>query len=277
MPLFDECCVLIPASTLEDFPSDLSDSDARSLLAAWTILWHPSLLAECGQLPVWCRADSPPETLENRLLAVPTPSQSRLPDGIVTRAESCPSCHWISGESRSEMLAQLPLEKLPSVPAKPLLCGSRSIGIEDFFAMGYAVLQIQVMTRRLRYTSNLDEVHLQNCVVAAAQAFVAGDADQASNSLHDVFDCLAEERDHYFSSDPHLIDLILTSRSTIDRVLESVASLSASTGITPPPTPSIETNPPDSATHEVPSPEQDEKTELVEKPEEKPEEKQGAE
>ena len=61
MPVFDECCVLIPVSTLEDFPSDLSDYDARSLLAAWTVLWNPHLLAQTEQIPTWYRADSPPE------------------------------------------------------------------------------------------------------------------------------------------------------------------------------------------------------------------------
>lgn len=223
MSLFDECCVLIPVSTLEDFPSELSDVDARSLLAAWTILWHPSLLAETGQLPVWCRADSPPNVVDRRLISVPLPSLSRLPDGYRQRAADCPSCVWLSGSSREELLQQLPLANLRQGPAGGLGAGSRMIQVADFFAAGYAVLQIQVMTRRLRYTSNLDEVHLQGRVVAAAQAFVDGKGAEACEALHDVFDCLAEERDHYFSSDPHLIDLILTSRSTIDRLLEFTA------------------------------------------------------
>ena len=37
--------------------------------------------------------------------------------------------------------------------------------------------------------------------------------------MHDVFDCLAEERDHYFSSDPHLIDLTLATGTTVDSLL----------------------------------------------------------
>ena len=133
MPLFDECCVLIPASTLEDFPSDLSDCDARSLLAAWTILWHPSLLAECGQLPAWYRADSPPESIDQRLIAVPQPSLTRLPGGFASRAEKSPTCTWVSGASRAEMLAQLPLDKLPAAPSQGITCGGRTIGVGDFF------------------------------------------------------------------------------------------------------------------------------------------------
>ena len=81
------------------------------------------------------------------------------------------------------------------------------------------------MTRRLRYTSNLDEVHLQNQAVAAANAFVEGDADRAIAALHDVFDLLAQERDHYFSSsDAHLIDLTLCDPTTATTLLDSLAA-----------------------------------------------------
>ena len=224
MPVFDECCVLIPASTLEDFPSDLSDYDARSLLAAWTVLWHPRLLAQTEQIPIWHRADAPPEPIGQRLFTVPNPSLNMLPDGYQLRAQQTEEACWVTGDSRDEMLGKLNLESCP-----PLSDGSRTVTEQDFFAAAYASLQIQVMTRRLRYTSNLDEIHLQNRLVAAAQAFVEGKADDAIAALHDVFDCLAEERDHYFSSDPHLVDLVLTSESTLESLLELVSRTAAGT------------------------------------------------
>lgn len=242
MPRFDECCVLIPASTLEDFPSNLSDYDARSLLASWSVLWHPRLLAETEQLPVWYRADAPPEPIGKRLFAVPHPSLSQLPDNYAARAEGSEESTWLTGDSRQDMLESLALEPCqpltypgetssqteasdgdktdPNAPAS----GARTIDERDFFAAAYASLQVQVMTRRLRYTSNLDEIHLQNRVVAAAKAFLAGEATEAIEALHDVFDCLAEERDHYFSSDPHLVDLTLTSTSTLETLLSDFAS-----------------------------------------------------
>lgn len=226
MPAFDECCVLIPVATLEDFPSNLSDSDARSLLAGWTVLWHPRLLAQTEQTPTWYRADSPPEPFGKRLFTVPTPSRPELPGGYETRAQQFPDCHWICGESRQEMCEAI--ETLLEADSLPTLQhDGRSVGVEDFFAAGYASLQIQVMTRRLRYTSNLDEIHLQNRIVEAAQSFLAGNTEQAIAALHDVFDCLAEERDHYFSSDPHLIDLNLTSESTLDSLLQMINELPA--------------------------------------------------
>lgn len=222
MPVFDECCVLIPVSTLEDFPSDLSDYDARSLLAAWTVLWHPRLLAQTEQIPSWHRADAPPEPMGQRMFTVPHPSVNMLPDGYQIRAQQDADACWVTGDSRDEMLGKMEQE-----PCRPLTDGSRTVTEQDFFAVGYASLQIQVMTRRLRYTSNLDEIHLQNRLVSAAKAFVDGKAEDCIAALHDVFDCLAEERDHYFSSDPHLVELVLTSKSTLESLLQLASQTAA--------------------------------------------------
>ena len=222
MSSIDECGVLIPAATLEDFPTDLSDSDARSVLAGWTVLWHPKLLAELEQIPTWYRADSPPAPIGRRILAVPDPSRSQLPAGFEADSNASDQGRLIGGSDREEFLAALELEPLPDLRG-----AKRPIGVSDFYAAGYAVLQVQVMTRRLRYTSNLDEIHLQSRLVAAAKAFLAGQADDAIAAMHDVFDCLAEERDHYFASDPHLVDLTLMTAATVEDVLDRFASVPA--------------------------------------------------
>lgn len=219
MPPFDECCVLIPVSTLEDFPADCSGEDARSLLAAWTALWHPRLLAAAEQTPAWYRADAPPEPPGSRIFVVPTLSEPMVPDQYAQTAKDDADCQWITGADRAEFLAGLGL-----LDSEPRLTGQhRSVGAEDFFALAYAMLQIQIMTRRLRYTSNLDELHVQTRVIAGAKAFVAGDAQTAIDALHDCFDALAEERDHYFASDPSLIDLTLLSDGTLDSFVKSLA------------------------------------------------------
>lgn len=216
MSPFDECGVLIPAATLEDLPSDLSDNDARSLLATWTVLWHPQLLADLGQIPTWYRADSPPDPVGKRILTVPTSSIGQLPDRFQQKCTESNDCRFVTGESRSAMLKALELaESLPDLTGE-----SRTIGLGDFFAVGYATLQIQMMTRKLRYTSNLDEIHLQNRVVVAAKSFLEGEGQAAIEAMHDVFDCLAEERDHYFASDPHLVDLVLMTDTTLDRLVD---------------------------------------------------------
>ncbi|NND99181.1 MAG: hypothetical protein HKN47_17830, partial [Pirellulaceae bacterium] len=111
MAPFDECSVLIPVATLEDFPSDANDSDARSLLAGWTVLWHPKLLAQSGQIPTWYRADSPPEPDGPRIVVVPDPSFDQLPSGFENKCKRNHDCQWIQGADRAQMLAALGLSE----------------------------------------------------------------------------------------------------------------------------------------------------------------------
>lgn len=218
MDTFDECSVLIPTATLEDIGDCRSDSDARSLLAAWTALWHPVLLAQTEQLPSWYRADSPPAPDGPRVIAVPSGSLDQLPGDFRQRCENNSQCRWIEGDTRTQFLNAV---DLTADSPETLQYQGRSLSNADFFAAGFVALQIQVMTRRLRYTSNLDEIFLQTRMVAAAQAFVERDGEAATAALHEVFDCLAEERDHYFSSDPHLVDLTLLTPEVLDRANES--------------------------------------------------------
>lgn len=224
-----DCCVLIPARTLEDFPTDFDDSDARSTLAAWTVAWHPALIAAAKKVPSWYRADSPPEPdpefgrtsddeiqpTPRRLIFAPAPSIDWLPDGYQDRSQTAGAV-WVTGPDRQSLLDQL--AKLGHIPAQTtsLTLGNRTIDASDFYAASYAALQVEVMTRRLRYTSNLDQIHLQTRLVDAATAFLNQQTADAIAALHDVFDCLAEERDHYFSTDPYLIDLTLVVPSTLD-------------------------------------------------------------
>lgn len=229
MPVFEECSVLIPAATLEDFPADLSDYDARSMLAAWTVLWHPQLLAATNQLPTWYRADSPPEPKPGLLVVVSTASAVELPPDYSSRIDATAESHLVTGASRAEFLSNIisigsdGFSDPPALPAAE--DNDRIVSVDDFYAAGYASLQIQVMTRRLRYTSNLDEIHLQNRAVDAAKAFLIGNTTDSIAALHDVFDALAQERDHYFSSsDPHLIDLTLASASTAADMVREIES-----------------------------------------------------
>lgn len=141
MAPFDECCVLIPSATLEDFPTNAADFDARSILAAWTVLWHPQLLAQTEQLPTWYRADSPPDIDGPRIVVVPTLSVDQLPRGYEAKCQKQGDCRWITGETREEMLAALDL-----APSPTLKTDHRELDICDFFAAGFASLQIQVMT-----------------------------------------------------------------------------------------------------------------------------------
>ena len=48
---YRESYILLPCHSLEDFPLHHEGDDAAGLLAAWTALWHPALLAATGAGP----------------------------------------------------------------------------------------------------------------------------------------------------------------------------------------------------------------------------------
>ncbi len=220
MPYIEECCVLIPCHTLEDFPSTLSDCNAQGLLAAWSAPWHPALIATSGKIPTWCRADVPPPAAAGMFLLVPEVSESRLPHDFATAYGSESGVTTLRATTRGGFLEKFPWSEIEA-PEGPVEGGHRSVSSEDFFALAYVFLQVQLMTRQLRYTSNLDEVHFTDMVVAAAKAWQAGEGVAAADSLHQAFDLLAQERDHYFSSDPHLLDLTLLASTTLGESLKT--------------------------------------------------------
>lgn len=234
--MLDECFVLIPCSTLEDFPTQTSEPHARGLLGAWTAPWHPQWLAKLGKLPQWFRADTVPVKLQNSVLLLPEASEKRLPNRFEIETSGAIDCRVIRGSCRGDFLSELtrvwadlgqpnePAAGRPAIPTGPWDVtwegADRKVGPEDFFALGYLWLQIQLMTRRLRYTSNLDEIHFSSRVIEAARALVEGRGEESVDALHDAYDVLAEERDHYFSADPNLIDLTLLAPTTLGKSLE---------------------------------------------------------
>ncbi len=223
MPPLEECCVLIPCNTLEDFPAELADAAARGLLAAWTAPWHPQLLAASGKIPAWYRADTPPPPSVGRVFFLPEVSQDLLPHDFETTHAPEAAGIVLTATHRRDFLQAPPWSRwgwdltrdAPPEPSAEPSAEQRPVRPADFFALGYTLLQVQLMTRQLRYTSNLDELDFAEQAVSAARAWEAGRPAEAAAALHRAFDMLAEERDHYFASDPHLVDLTLLAESTL--------------------------------------------------------------
>lgn len=205
---YEELIILLPCHSLEDFPLYHEGENADGLLAGWTALWHPALVAAAGRAPTWHRVDDPPQQLANRLLVVPAPAASQLPTGFVQRAKESGAV-VVRGKARRQEIVDAALAGLDAPPAvAPELAA-------DFLALGYAFLQVQLLTRQMRYASNLDEIHFYAQLVAGATAAVAGDETTARDKLHSCFDLLAQERDHYYSVDAYVLDLTLVAPTTI--------------------------------------------------------------
>jgi alpha-mannosidase len=193
---------------LEDFPTHHDGEEAHSLLACWSALWHPALIASAAAAPTWRRVDDPPQELAGRLMVLPTMSASRLPTGYAQRAKEEGAVLIRKTTSREEIvrLALAGLDEVPTIDAELAA---------DFLALGFTFLTVQLLTRQTRYATNLDEPFFRSQVVAAAEAAMAGDAAASREKLSVCFNLLAEERDHFFPVDVTLLELILVAPTTL--------------------------------------------------------------
>ncbi len=225
-----DCVLLLTSYELDSFPRTLPPLEARGLLSGWIGLWHPRLLAALQAVPRWQSAAQLPGELHDILFVLPSISTDKLEAGGEQRIAAAggqvlrPADHsWRTFQE--ELLAVADQAGLlePSSPV-PAPADSAATALveelrDDFAALGYAYLQIQLMTRQLRYTSNLDLQQFGQQLTSAATAALAGDGAEAERWLQSCFDALGQERDHYYSLDVHLIDITLLAPTTLGKSL----------------------------------------------------------
>jgi alpha-mannosidase len=206
--------LLLPCRRLDDFPTHLTGPAAAELLAAWTAAWHPSLIYAAGQLPGWHTADEPPEPaeLQGELVLIPSVSKERLPvdwsDRLRATAPQNPPPVEAARSRQATIAAALAAASIPPGEAAADVAA-------DFLALGYAHLQVELLTRAMRYTPVLDDEQFASAVVSAARAAVGGNASQARDELGRAFDLLADARNHVYAVDIYVVDVTLLSPSTI--------------------------------------------------------------
>ncbi|HJT34442.1 MAG TPA: hypothetical protein VJ783_20590, partial [Pirellulales bacterium] len=206
--MYTELAILLPCHSLEDFPVYQEGQEAEGLLSAWSALWHPALLAAAGRLPTWYRADNPPDEVAGRLYIVPPPSEPLLLAGWANRAADGGAVVVRKLHRRQEMLAAA-LAGCDEPKQVDVALAA------DFLALGLCHLLVELLTRQMRYMSNVDEIHLRDQAVAAAQAAVAGNADAARDKLRACFEVLTEARERFYPVEAYLIDLVLTASTTL--------------------------------------------------------------
>ncbi|TWT33256.1 glycoside hydrolase family 38 N-terminal domain-containing protein [Blastopirellula retiformator] len=206
--MYQEVYILIPCHSFEDFPTHHRGDEAASLLACWSAIWRPELIAGTGKMPQWARIDSPPDTLDERLLLIPLVSEKDMQAGFSRRAKESGAKVIRKMVNRDEAIAAA-LEGLenPDSLEEDLAA--------DFVALGYCYLQTELLTRQMRYSSNLDEVYFSEKLVAAAQSAVIGETEAARVLLQTCFDVLAEERNSFYPVDSYFLDLTLCASTTL--------------------------------------------------------------
>ena len=196
--------ILLPCHSLEDFPLHHEGVEADGLLAGWTALWHPQLIAAAGGIAQWERADDPTDPVEGALIVIPQVSQRLLRAGWPQRAAQAGAVVLEGYSDRGRLLEEAfaRLEMHGGVDADLAA---------DFLALGFAYLQLELLTRQMRYMSNVDELHLRNETLAASQAAVGGDGETARVRLRHAFEVLEDARERFYAVDSYLVDLTLVA------------------------------------------------------------------
>ena len=211
---FAQLLVLLPCQSLEDFDLQRKEDDAEQLLSAWSALWHPRLLASARTIPRWLPASSPPQDPSGYLVILPDCCEPSLPEDWLPQAEAAGAWVLRNLRHRDEMLAAA-LERLDADPSNvdPDLTA-------DFLALGFCHLQVELLTRKLRYMSNLDEASLQTAALAAADEALKGDRPAARRHLQSAFDRLHEACEYLYPTKARLLDLTLVAPSTLGTSLQ---------------------------------------------------------
>jgi alpha-mannosidase len=210
---------VIPSSALEDLPPRMGHQLASDFLAAWTSQWDPRLLVALGTLPEWKKADGSSLDLNASLVLCPDVSCPKIE--VSTREQmSVNQCIVVESQSRPRPeLVQALLDVVSAVesnePAERFAASQPPLLIEDFYALGYAVLQVQILARKLRYSWNIDWIMFSEQVLSAARASLADNAEETEQWLQASFDSLSQERDRYCSQQAYLLDVVLLASSTL--------------------------------------------------------------
>jgi len=217
---FDRLGVLLPCRSLEDFSLRRNADEAEQILSAWSALWHPGLIAATQQVPTWFPAAEPPASPEGCLMTLPRCADISLPDGWLENAEAAGARILADLPDRPSMVAAaLALLDVPPEGAAPDDLDGELVA--DFLALGFCYFQVELLTRQLRYMSNLDEESFKSALLAAVEKAIEGDAPAAREKIQLAFDLLHEGREYFYPVEAHLLDLTLVAPSTLGATLRA--------------------------------------------------------
>ncbi len=206
---FKDLIVLLPCQSLENLSLDREAAEAQQLLSAWTALYHPAVLAQASGMPRWASAESPPEDVASSLVVLPECAEGSLPPGWADEAEKAGARIVRRQMDRTKIVAAA-LEGLPEAASWETTPLS-----DDFLALGFCHFVVELVTRQLRYMSNLDSDRFQRHTLDALQHLVQGDESAAREQLRSAFDRLTEAREYFYPVQTYLIDLTLVADTTL--------------------------------------------------------------
>ncbi|MEM6330701.1 MAG: hypothetical protein AAF790_10675, partial [Planctomycetota bacterium] len=227
--------VLSPSEGVADFPTFARGSEAGSLWACWTAAWRPGLIAATGGLPTVVPAYGPPPAGEwaDGLLLVPTAPTDESAEWLdAVRGAQAPTPLIVEGlVGRDQVIAaaqQLLAAAAPGIRHAPAELDA------EFYALGYAYLQVEMLTHDLAGGSVFDPTLFSCDVVEAARHAVDGDARATHDHLRWCYDQLEQARSHTYPLELLMLDALLVAETTLgDSLVRTLAETRAANVLLP--------------------------------------------
>jgi len=228
--IFKRLIFALPTTSLEELPSgrgqggplDGQGNQSRFLdyYRAWTSMWSPRILGRLGFLPESRRCDRGGLDVENALVVVPKFSEELLDQPLQEQLEISGNKVLFSDSRARDLIIEeisqlVGIESVRGGSAPNNPSEIRKDLENDFLAFGYAVMQIQQMARKLRYSFNLDWMIVSDQIIQGACNFNEENYQEADRWLTAAFDSLSQERDRYCSQQGYLLHLVLSAPSTL--------------------------------------------------------------
>lgn len=209
--------VVFPWDTADEHPDGLAEVDAGAVLHNWTAAWRPEILAQTRSVPIASSPRRLPEPSEGGLVLAPPAAMGgrwqRWKSSIPVDPE-LPAPYVIDGlADRAEIIARLHQAGLA-------LTDTGNRWAAEFFALGYAYLQVDLLTGALVEPTVVAAEDLRAAVVTAAQAALAGDDSTVQAKLRRAYDLLEQIREHAYPMRTYLLDLVLLGPTVAHESLE---------------------------------------------------------
>lgn len=206
--------VLLPCYSLEDFSIYRAEEEAGEIFSAFSAAYHPALIEALGKTPRWERAGNPTANIPRRLVIIPPCCESKVPRQWLKNTEEGGAV-IVRGKSTREEIAAEAIEKLGAAGD-----AFDEDDIETFYALGFCHLSSELISRKLRYMSNLDTQNFFKKIEEAVPHLRAGERDQYEKAIRRAFELLAESKSYFFPTAARLLDLTWLDRSCLEALGE---------------------------------------------------------
>ncbi|NLE36596.1 MAG: hypothetical protein GX621_01065 [Pirellulaceae bacterium] len=208
----DDIVILLPVAALEDLSLDRDRAEAQSILSAWTVGFHPAVVASAGKIPHWECLDyyTARDESAKSLLIAPIVSDHAAEDDPIDQARRSRALVLQDVSDRDKAIETV-LAALDPRPGDLPLDQLDAELVADCLAVGYCHFVVELLTHRRSYMGSLNSHAFGEAMARAAEAIMQGRSEDARDGIQEAFDTLAQSREDFFLAETSLLDLTLVA------------------------------------------------------------------